>query len=477
MSGSFDLVVVGSGFAASFFVGEYLRSAAPAARVLVLERGPNRDHAWRVRERRSDPSRSEARAAFRNDTPDTPWVFLLGFGGSSNHWGANTPRMLPEDFRMQTAYGVGKDWPLSYEELEPFYGEVEHAFGAAGPDTGPAFRSRPFPTPAQPMNDPDLRMARAYPDRFFGLPVAKPTRSPGPGRGACCSSMACPLCPVDAKFTVLNGMRHVYADPRVTLRCDAEVLAVEVEAGTARGVRYREAGREQVARGEFVALATGSIFNPHLLQRSGLGGPLVGPGLCTQVGLYCDVLLDGLDSFQGGTRQTGAGYMLYDGPHRARHAGAFVQTENAPQLRDERGKWRHRYGLLFVLEDLPDPRNGVFENPDDPACPRVRFGGFSDYTRAGVAAIRGQLDSLLAPLPVESYSLDDEPLNIEGQCGSTTPMGADPATSVVDSVGLHHGVRNLAVLGSSTFPTPSPSHPTLTLSALALRSARMVFGT
>ena len=54
-------------------------------------------------------------------------------GGCAMHWDSACPRFSPEDFRQQSLYGVGTDWPISYEELEPYYHEFEHRIGVAGP--------------------------------------------------------------------------------------------------------------------------------------------------------------------------------------------------------------------------------------------------------------------------------------------------------------------------------------------------------
>lgn len=77
---------------------------------------------------------------------------------------------------------------------------------------------------------------------------------------------------------------------------------------------------------------------------------------------------------------------------------------------------------------------------------------------------------MLAPLPVEGFVIQglwESGAHILG----TTVMGTDPAVSVLDPDLVHHVVRNLVVLGSGAFPTAAPANPTLTLVALALRSA------
>ena len=67
-------------------------------------------------------------------------------GGLAMHWGGVTPRFSPEDFKHKSLYGVGTDWPISYDDLDPFYQEAEEVMGVAGEqgprETGSAQRSR-----------------------------------------------------------------------------------------------------------------------------------------------------------------------------------------------------------------------------------------------------------------------------------------------------------------------------------------------
>lgn len=471
ISATYDVVLVGTGFASSFFLHRFLSASRHDARVLVLERGEMRPHPWQLQGGR-DRMEEEAQQSFVNRTPEKPWAFLTGFGGSSNCWTANTPRMLPEDFRLRTLYGVGEDWPVSYEELEPFYGEAEALMAISGPeDESPSPRSRPFPLPPHRFSDVDRVFKKAYPDRFFHMPTARPSQ-PVPKRPLCCMNGVCRLCPIDSKFTILNEMEHLYRDPRVSLINGAAVQAVEVAGGsTATGVRYLRNGALHTARGDLVVLGANGLFNPHILLRSGLDGPEVGAGLVEQVSKTVTVHLDGVDNFGGSTLTTGIGYMLYGGAHRADRAAAMIETSNKPQLRNERGKWRQIVRMRVVYEELRQPRNRVEVSETDPTKPATVFRGYSEYARRGLNHLGADMERILAPLPVEEIFVEAWPNPTESHIQGTTVMGNDPRRSVVDRHLIHHQVRNLMVLGSSVFPTAAPANPTLTLSALALRAA------
>ncbi|MFM2072270.1 MAG: hypothetical protein RLZZ623_2533, partial [Actinomycetota bacterium] len=74
-------------------------------------------------------------------------IYMRMVGGTSYHWLGIAMRLLPNDFRVRSLYGVGVDWPISYEELEPWYTKAEYTLGVSGDDrhAGAAWRSAPFP--------------------------------------------------------------------------------------------------------------------------------------------------------------------------------------------------------------------------------------------------------------------------------------------------------------------------------------------
>ena len=469
-----DLILVGTGFASSFFLYRFLETAPADARVVVLERGTRHTHAEYLG--RTGALRKAARASIVNESGKL-FNFLNAFGGGSNCWWANTPRMLPADFELQSRFGVGRDWPIGYDALEPWYSRAEELMAIAGCDSGLFPRSRPYPLPAHTFSQPDVLFREAYPDAFFCMPSGRASR-PVRERAACCSQGVCSRCPIDAKFTIANGMNAIYADPRVRLELGAEVVAVELAGGRAQGVRIRQDGAERVERGELVGLGANGIFNPFLLQRSGLEHPELGRGLTEQVSAFIRVELAGVDNFQGSTSRCGAGYMLHGDEGRERRAAGLLLTHNtrdATGLRLERGRWREVLGLTAVFEDLRHPDNRVVASPSDPDKPEIQFAGRSAYAERAIAALPSAIEEVLAPLPVEGFEVQGTNPTESHLIGSTV-MGSDPATSVIDADLVHHEVRNLVVLGSGAFPTAAPANPTLTLSALSLRSAERLFG-
>jgi choline dehydrogenase-like flavoprotein len=157
-------------------------------------------------------------------------------------------------------------------------------------------------------------------------------------------------------------------------------------------------------------------------------------------------------------------------------AAMLLETWNVGMLRTEFGKWRQVLPLRLVFDVLPDPDNRVRLNPADPARPEVHYKGHSDYTQKAIDRAEADLARVLAPLPVEGIKLDRKLVATEAHVIGTTVMGNDPVTSIVDQDAVHHRLRNLLVLGSSTFPTGGPANPTLTIAAQAMRAADRVMG-
>lgn len=469
MPEAFDAVFVGSSFASSFFLARWLELSPPNARALVIEAGPRRPHAWRLAHRRDVLGWRENHGLYANETPDKPWITHVELGGNSNCWWACTPRLAPEDFALRTRYGQGADWPLTYDELEPFYVRAENVLGVAGADDHPVCpRSAPFPLPPHRLSAPDEALARAFPGLFTPQPCARPSVATEK-RPRCCASGVCELCPIDSKATVQNELAFLFADPRVTLWTEARCEGLDVQNDVVRGVHVRREGREELVRAELVALGANAIFNPWILLRSGLDHPELGVGLHEQVGVDVIVDLNGMDAFGGSTSITGHLYSLYLGERRRDRAGALIEVWNVPMLRLEAGKYRQRVKLKAVIEDTRG-LSRVDVDPNDPSRPRVRHAGPSEWTRRAIARLEDDLQPVFDALPVERVKIG-EPLATEAHAIGSTPMGNDPATSVIDRNLVHHRVRNLAVLGSGAFPCATPANPTLTLAALSLRAA------
>src|SRR5262245_12934656 len=151
-----DVCIVGSGISAAMVADKLARTTS--ASIVVVEAG---DDTVPLAER---PARRDRFLRYG----ESPWGrdHIDGYdvdgplqsrsmqvGGLAMHWGGVTPRFSPEDFKARALFGVGTDWPISYDDLDPYYQEAEDVMGVAGeqgpPDMDP--RSKPFPMPALPL--------------------------------------------------------------------------------------------------------------------------------------------------------------------------------------------------------------------------------------------------------------------------------------------------------------------------------------
>lgn len=466
----FDIVAIGSGFGSSFFLHEALQHNR-AGRVLVLEWGQVRDHASQL-EMKSHSAISPG-ATFTNKSPK-PWNFTVGFGGGTNCWFGQTPRFHPNDFRLKTRYGVGSDWPIDYDELEAYYCDAEDVMSISGdPDMARVLpRSRPFPQAPHRPSTPDRLLKEARPDYHFVMPTAR-ARFATKTRAGCCASLRCNLCPVDAKFTANNGMMHVFQHPAVSICLGANVLRLNQRSGTIDEVEFEVAGRMYRVSADLFVLGANAIHSPAILQRSGLADTLVGRGLHEAHGVEVEVLLDGVDNFDGSTITTGLDYGGYDGDFRRAAGSALVHFENRWKFgfRTERGKWRQTLPLIIVAEAMPEDSDHVVAASDGPV--EVVTGPVGQYALSGIERAMKILPDMLRSLPVEGIEARGE-RPTESHLQGTMRMGWDPKHSVVDAGQIHHRYRNLVVVGSSVFASCTAANPSLTVAALSLRAARRV---
>lgn len=460
----FDIIIVGSGFAGSFFLKKTIEKN-PNLRILVVERGAYIKHWARVKERKV--SHKNAGEYYINRNPEIKdWGFSIGFGGSSNCWTGNTPRLFPDDFKVKSLYGFGVDWPLSYDELEPYYTEVEKVMEIAGGEV-PYPKSEPYPLVNHRLSPTDLILKEQHPNHFFPLPSARATD--GGSRAACCSNGVCNLCPIDAKFTIENGCKQEYKHTNVSVICNTEVQALQLMNQRVTGVVLDRLGIRAELKAKTVVLAANGLFNPYLLLKSGLNDGIVGRGITEQQGYIVDVKLGSIDNFQGGSIGTGWYTKGMKRDSITQDAAFMIHTENITDSfrLDFPNPLRH-LRLVVTIEDFRVNTNRVVVNQSSNK-PEIIFSSTSKHTSQTESKINAHVAAFLSGIKHEIVGIQRRKTEWHLQC--STPMGADTRDSVVDKYGRHHRISNLVVLGSGNFPAAPPSNPTLTLSALAMYSA------
>ena len=202
-----DVVVIGAGITAAMFV-ERLAETTDAA-ITVVEAGNkifNLQERAAYRERylryRENPWPGDH---VRGQSAEGILSRSMSVGGQAMHWGGVTPRFTPEYFRVNSLYGVGYDWPLTYDELDPFYQEAEERMGVAGEQGPPEYDRRaadyPLPPPPLPYNLVKLKeWAEKSGIPFWRTPAAKLSQ-PYRGRNVCMRCDTCNICPTGAKYS------------------------------------------------------------------------------------------------------------------------------------------------------------------------------------------------------------------------------------------------------------------------------------
>jgi choline dehydrogenase-like flavoprotein len=459
-SRNWDVVVAGTSFASMFFGHALPRGLS----VLFVEKGGHYPLAaqlasgWAVRE--DIPQRNSS-------GHPKDWLAFTLFGGNSNYWWGDTPRQHPDDFRLHSLAGVGMDWPFGYADLEPYYERCEALIEVAGGGSEHILpRRSPLPYPPHVLSRSDVALF-ASSDLWVPIPTA---RSNGGSRARCCANGVCGTCPVDAKFTMLNGFERL-VHPNARFLLDTEVRALELRDGRAEAVEVRDAtGATARLRARVFALGTNAIFNAAILLRSGLSNDALGRYLHEEAAK--EILIDTrtMTNYFGGTSETAHGYHFYHGADRAEAAAVLLENVNAPaSIRPEIGRWTNRVRLRAVAEDLPKPENRVLLENDAPV---IEWTGHHDYALRGLDRA---IERLAEVIPDEIEALQVSPVwSSQAHIQGTHRMGPSAEESVVDDRLRLHQAPNVFALGAGAFPTCSPANPSLTIAALSLRAAEVV---
>ncbi len=474
----YDLIVVGTGFASSFFLKKYLTKAKKNVHVLVLERGYDYPHIERLKAKRGEASDFKQfeepwEKAINNLSTYKKWPFTTGMGGCSNCWWGCTPRFMPSDFKMKSLYGMEQDWPIDYDDLDQYYEEAENLMSISGPDLTPFPKKGKYPLPAHEFSLVDKILHQTYGSNYISQPTARASRSIS-GRNRCMTSSTCDTCPVNAKFTIENSNLGVYEDERIELSYGAQVHRLEIANNTVKKVQFIQDGKEKEIGAELIILGANPFFNTNILMNSGDQSKLLGKGVGEQLGMQVLIYLDGMSNVGGSTWVNANGYMLYDGAHRKDYAACLMEVSNAPYyIRLERGKHLNIASIRMLFEDIPLDVNHVNTSANK-LVPDVHHVERSAYTLRAVENMKQKMPGILSCLPVEKLEYLP-PFPNEGHIIGGTRMSSLPELGVVDKHMIHHKYRNLFVLGAGAFTTYSASNPTLTLSAMSLFAADKVF--
>jgi choline dehydrogenase-like flavoprotein len=523
---SADVVIVGSGVSGSLIAW---RLAEARLKVLILEAGPRIDRVeafktyLTARDKNAGAPYPPTRYApaplwnggknyYINTGADMfRGMYTRGVGGSTWHWAGSVLRQRPSDFRMKSRFGIGVDWPISYEDLAPFYDEAERVLGVAGSDTESwgAPRSSKYPMPPIPPSYLDTVVGGVLGPLGMSIAAFPQARNSVlyDERPQCCGNASCvPLCPIGAKY---DASAHAIKAEKAGARLEIDAVVNRLETDANRRVSTvhfrRPDGSAGSAVGRIVVVAAHAIETPKLLLMS--KDKLTPQGVANSSDTVGRYLMSHIDQgTRGLTRMplypyrgpvvTSAIREFRDGAFRKDHSaiGTSISNEGwrrvGPQgtsigLIDQgftgqqlqEGIARHTERELTLgstAETLPDPTNRIV--PDETTTdgigiprPRIHY-RIDEYAKAGLSLAMRRHEAIFAAL--QSTEVETLPMvTSSGTILGTARMGDDPRYSVVDRDLRAHDHANLFIVGGMAFPTAGVNPPTLTIAALALRAS------
>ncbi len=472
----------------------------------------------------SDPTRQ--RNTFRRNANEKAaagnHTYGCVVGGGTVTYGASSWRHLPYEFNEVSSdqtipSGTGMaDWPITYEEIEPYYTKAEWEIGICGQRVSSPFMapmSKAYPVPPQPMKSSGalLKTAAAKLGITTVVPnVAAILTVPYNGRAACVNCGFCSGygCHVNAKSSSAAALLPLAEKTgHCEIRAYSYVFEIPVDGGgRVTGARYFDAqGRQQFQKAKAVVLAANGTETPRLLLlsksklfpdglanssgivgkylMSGNGGGATGlferplneyKGAVTGMAVLDFVPSDAKRGFYGGGRMTARGqqtpiqYAL-GGPHNAPGWGAGYKKALVEQA-------NRKLTLTNFITQLPLETNCVDLDPDVKdawGLPAMRITSSShpdDFKNMEFFKAKS-VEILQAAGATTVWS--DPVSDSRGGAHSrgTCRMGNNPKMSVVNKFHRAHDVPNLFIVDGSSMVTGGRNHPTMTISAMAFRAA------
>ncbi len=498
----YDIIIIGTGAGG----GTLAQKLAPSGKnILILERGdyiPREKDNWSTQAVFLD-AKYKAKESWldKNDKVFHPGIHYC-VGGNTKVYGSALLRLREKDFgEIQHHGGVSPAWPISYQDLEPYYNEAEKLYsvhGERGVDPTEPQASEPYPLAPLPH---EPRIQELYDDmkemglKPFPLPIGVRTGEDETGSApAVLDRFDGFPDPSEAKADAhVVGIKPALQHPNVTMITGAYVERLNTnEAGNEiTEVVVKKDGETHIFKGDIVAAACGAINSALLMLRSandrhpnGLanGSDQVGRNYMAHNNsavlaisrkpnptLFGKTI--GLNDFYFGSDdfEFPLGHIQMLGK-----SDALMFKEDAPSFAPGLALdyiAKHALDFWLTSEDLPDPSNRVTMDQNS----QIKL-HYTENNLEGHKRLQKKLRWILENVGCETHLLPNnlylgKKIPIAGtahQCG-TMRFGNDPATSVLDTYCKAHEVENLYVVDGSFFPSSSAVNPGLTIMAQALK--------
>ena len=501
MEETVDAVVIGTGAGGAPLLA---RLAQAGLKVVALEAGrhwvPDRDFATDEYSQGKLFWTDERLSAGLDPVPFGSNNSGIGVGGSTLHYTAYVPRPQPDDFQLYTEFGLGVDWPIGYQDMEPYYDELEQFLGVSGPAIYPwgALRRSAYPLAPLPLNGAAQLMQRGC--ELLGIrsspapnaALSAPYFREGLGwRAACTNRGFCQAgCSTGAKASMDVTYIPLAIRHGAEIRAESFVTQLEMDhSGRVSGVIYAHEGVEQRQKCDYVFLCAGAIETPRLLLTNQLANSSgqVGRNFMVHTGLQVWGQFDeDIRPYKGIP-----GALISEDMHRpaaADFAGGYLlqsigvmPVTYATQLARGRGYWgaaltqcmrgyNHTAGINILGDCLPYPGNflELSGEKDGRGLPKPRihfsFGENERRLTAHAEKIMREIWQLAGAQDVWSYNRGPHTIG-------TCRMGAHGRDAVVNGDGQSFDIPNLYIADNSIFPSALSANPALTIMALSLRIA------
>lgn len=422
-------------------------------------------------------------------------------GGTTVHYTAAALRLDPTDFDTATRDGVGVDWPFGYDELAPYYAQVERALPVSGPRTSAWASGAPYPHGELPWSAKDDVLAVGFDKVGYRVEMTPHAIATGPvdGRSACMYYGFCmDGCKSDAKGSVnVNYLPEAVA-AGAEIRPECFATRIETHDGRATGVTYLRDGEAHFQAADRVIVCGYAIETPRLLLNSGNlanSSDQVGRNLMVHSGPVVYGRFDRpLDSFitppvgiftrdpypsdpdrrgfaRGWLFNTYAQFPV-NFAHSLVGDNPDLWGKDLMDVLDDYAHWGLIAGLGEVLP-APDNRVTLADEVDDNGIPvaRVTF-SLGDNDQALIAAMTDDGTRIMEAAGAGRILVSQGTHHVLGTCR----MGDDPATSVVNADCRTHDIDNLWICDGSVLPTVGAANPSLTIQAIATRTAYQMIG-
>lgn len=502
-----DAVVIGTGAGGAPLLA---RLAAAGLKVVALEAGKHwnskADFATDEKEQEKLFWTDERLSAGHDPLPFGSNNSGTGVGGSTLHYTAYTPRVQPDDLQLRTDFGLGEDWPLSFDQIEPYYTEIEQFLGISGPATypwGPA-RNRPYPLGPLPINGAGQLMKKACDQLGVQTsPAANAALSAGyyqegvGHRPACANRGFCQAgCNIGAKASMDVTYIPLAVHHGAEIRPESFVTQlIKDAAGHIQEVIYVRNGQEERQRCRFVFLSAGTVETARLLLLNELANSSgqVGRNVMAHTGLQIwGEFDDDVRPYKGipgaliseDTHRpkalNGGGAVDFAGGYLLQSIGVMPLTY-ITQMARARGLWgqalkqaalayNHVAGINILGDCLPDKANYMELSDEKDARglpkPRIYFSNGDNEKRMTAHADKLMRDIWSAAGAKNMWAFPRN-AHVIGTCR----MGTNPTTAVVNPDGQSFDIPNLYISDNSTFPSALSVNPALTIMALSLRTA------